>query len=412
MTPASTRRVLVLAAGLLFGLGCEAVAPLQPLPDTDSGTDAATADKVGGEGGVEAGQLDAAPRLDVNGVSDAVPESDVGTTADVPPDTSDGGAPDDAPKTDVGDGDASDASSDDGGVVDVAEDSGDVGDASEDGKTTDGGGADGPDVVTCDPALPFRDAIPVYGLNRQPGREFRVHVSPDELTAYIAAGDAWWVSDLFVSQRSSKAEPFGPLAPLTTLNTAYMEASIAVTADGLTAVFDSDRMGGGGRIYLAMRTMPSDSFFATNEVVIHGNLFDEFDPYLLPDGSALYFTSNTSEGVGIYRVPLSGMNAGAPTPVVLGSGRRFPVVTPDERTIYFTSGPSADISTMTRASREMPFSGLTTLTELNTEDFELPQSLSPDGCRLYFTRTLASGASYSFVAERVRRQPDAGVDGP
>jgi hypothetical protein len=308
----------------------------------------------------------------------------------------------------------SDAASDDGGVGDVAQDSGDLGDAGEDATTTtDGGGADGPDVITCDPSLPFGDAIPVYGLNRQPGKEFRVHVSPDQLTAYVSAGDDWLAGDLFVSKRPGKTEPFGPLVSLTTLNTDYFENSVAVTADGLTAVFDSDRdrTRAGARIFIATRTASTQPFGKPNELVIDDGAISEYDPYVLADGSAVYFRFDPNEGAGIYRVPLAGMNAGSPIPVVLGSDKRFPIVTPDERTIYFTAGANGDIWTMTRASREMPFSGPTTVSELNTDDFELPQSLSPDGCRLYFTRTFASGASYSFVAERVQRQPDAGVDG-
>lgn len=279
-------------------------------------------------------------------------------------------------------------------------------DAADGGTATDGGDASDADgaVVTCDPSLPFAPPVPVYGLNRQPGREFRLHVSPDELTAYVSAGDNWWTADLFVSQRTSRGEPFGPLMPLTALNTAYMEDSVALTADGLTVVFDSDRKGAGGRIYMATRLTPTAPFGVANEVVIDDGSVDEYDPFVSPDGSALYFSSNGKGGAaGIYRVALSGMSAGPPTPVVLGSDKRFPLVTPDERTIYFAA--DKDIWTMTRASREMPFSGPTRLSELSTSDYAIPQSLSSDGCRLYLTRTVpGTQASYSFIAER--RQPD------
>lgn len=401
MNARAIARCAIFAAGLWCAGGCETIAPLQPLQSHDSGPD--------GTGDLTVDTTDAVESGDLPGDS-----NDVGQTIDVAPDSGDGGVVDVVPDVeDDGGSDTRDASDD---VSDLAG-GGDAGDAAEDG-TTDGGDAGGPAIVTCDPSLPFGDAIPVYGLNRQPGKEFQFHVSPDELTAYVSAGDAWWVGDLFVSQRSSKSEPFGPLMPLTTLNTEFFEGSIVVTPDGLTAVFDSDRdrQRTGARIFMATRATPTGSFGTPNEVVIRGGLIDEYDPYVLPDSSALYFRLNAQDGIGIYRVPLAGMNAGSATPVLLGLDDRYPVVTADELTIYFTANDSVgstwgDIWTMTRTSRDMPFSSPTSLSELNTQDIEIPQSLSPDGCRLYFTRTFASagGVSYSFVAERVRRPPDAGA---
>ena len=422
MTPASICRGILPAAALLFGLGCEAVAPLQPLPDKDSGTDAAMADEVGREDGAEAGQLDTAPRLDGNDMSDAAPKSDVATTADIRPDSADGGTPDDVPKADGGEGDASDATSDasddtsddggvvdaatsdDGGVVDAAQESSDVGEV---GGSTDGGidgqapdGRDGADgtVVTCNPWARFKKPLAVYGLNRQRGKEFRIHVSPDELTAYVSSGEWWGAADIYTATRGSRMDPFGALVPVTSINSDGAEDSVSLTGNGLTIVLDSNRTGSGW-IYAATRQSISDPFPSPTRVTLTKDANDELDPYVLPDGSAVYFIADLPDHSGIYRAALNGTTPGELTPIFT-AGERLPVVTQDELTIYFDGG--GDIWMATRASRDRPFEEPINLDELNGDTtYEYPQSISPDGCRLYFSQILLPGdETFSMVAER------------
>jgi hypothetical protein len=274
-----------------------------------------------------------------------------------------------------------------------------------------------PPPSMCDLSMPFGAPVLVYGLNRNPGDEYRINVSPDELTAYVASGAAWNTSILFVSTRASRTDPFAPLVPLTSLN-AGMEVSVSVTADGLTIFFDRTTMN--GQIFAATRTALDQPFGMPGHVVLNPGTPEEFDAYVLPDGSALYFTAVLEQGgmTGqIYRAAMRGTRADPPVPVQTIPGARFPVVSADELTLYFAA-PSAPAETQliifvtTRTSRDDPFDPPAKITELMTSAFDAPQWISPDGCRLYFTRSngfQVAGASYSFVAERT---PPAATSGP
>jgi hypothetical protein len=261
-----------------------------------------------------------------------------------------------------------------------------------------------PPAVHCDSSLRFGDALPVYGLNRTPGTEQRVTLSPDELIAYVSAGTDNF-ADLYVAKRGSKADPFGPLVPLTELNGPNEEAAVTVTGNQLTVFINSNRSGD-GRIWAATRQTPDVPFGSPSEVLLFGGSSPAWDPYVLPDGSALYFMTSASGASLNYRVDLNGIDIGEPTPVPLNTHAENPVVSQDELTIYYaaydqTGTTFGYIWMATRISTDMPFTELTNLSELNTTGHNFPEWISPDGCRLYFGRSPAQGGVYSYVAERV-----------
>jgi hypothetical protein len=262
-----------------------------------------------------------------------------------------------------------------------------------------------PPAVHCDSSLPFGNALPVYGLNRTPGTEQRVYLSPDELIAYVSAGSNFDFADLYVTKRGSKADPFGPLVPLTELNGPDAEAGVSVTGDQLTVFMNSNRSGD-GRIWAATRQTPDVPFGSPSEVLIFGGSSAAWDPYVLPTGKALYFMDNGSGTSLNYRADVNGTDVGDPVLVQLPTRAETPVVSPDELTIYFAAfdplGTTwGDIWMATRTSTDVPFSQPTDLSELNTTGHNFPEWISPDGCRLYFGRSPAQGGVYSYVAERV-----------
>ena len=399
----AVRMVSVVATASMFALGCEVVAPLRKLPEHDSGSNVATVDSardatdrpdLGAEHPREqpdAG-VDGPTDADAGGTGDAVLEGGTGDVADdardggdVADDARDGGdVPEDVPDG----GDADDVS---GGSM------GDGGDTAGPGPSPDGGGG-GSVVTKCDPWTRFRPPSAVLGLNRTPGQEFRLALSPDELTVYVAAGPDWSLADIYAAKRNSDRDPFGELAPLSSINSDQTEDSVSVTADGLRIFLDSNRSGR-DRLYTAVRTTTGEPFGAPTRIMLGQDALDQYDPYVLPDGSALYFAANLPEFGGIFRTPLSDGQPGAP--VLLFRGPRFPVVTQDELTLYFDDG-SGDIWMATRASRDLPFGEPIDLAELNgNSSYDYPQWISPDGCRLYFGR-VAGGGTFSMVAERVQ----------
>jgi hypothetical protein len=280
-----------------------------------------------------------------------------------------------------------------------------------DGGADGGGDTGGGSRSTCDLSMPFGAPVLVYGLNRDPGTEYRLNLSADELTAYVSAGSAWWSANLFMSTRASRTGPFGPLVALATLDSGD-DVSISVTADGLTAFFDRTFLN--GSIFASKRVALDQPFETPSQVLLDRNMPQEYDAYVLPDGSALYFTAvldPSMPGGQMLRSALHGTDADPPVVVplipLLVAAVRFPVVSADELTLYFSAPGSTDtdeedIWVTSRSSRDAPFTALARVTELSTSDWEVPQWISPDGCRLYFARTYATdGAdSFLFVAER------------
>jgi hypothetical protein len=265
------------------------------------------------------------------------------------------------------------------------------------------GGAGNP-VVTCDPFERFVNAGPVAGLNRNSGYDWRVYLSPDERTAYVSTGD-YPSSDIVVAKRASTAEPFGegdPL-PLAGINGPYSELSVSVTADGLTLFMESHRTER-GRIYVATRKTVNESFGQPTEVLVLAGSAGDGDPYVLPDGSALYFTSwatTTARGF-IYRATLDGITVGKAAVIASDLMERWPVVSADELVLYAygNDGANPGIWMSARTSRDLPFRAPVFLSELDTPEEEFPQWISPDGCRLYFGR--ASSLNFLFVGERAQ----------
>jgi len=119
-------------------------------------------------------------------------------------------------------------------------------------------------------------------------------LTPDELTIFFNAyempgGKGGY--DLWTASRPDKDSPFGQVRNLATINTAFTEGAPAISPDGLTLLFHSDR-NGQQQLFRATRES-TDEFFADIE---HLSLFDTPDgisvhPFISSDGRELYFMS-------------------------------------------------------------------------------------------------------------------------
>lgn len=117
-------------------------------------------------------------------------------------------------------------------------------------------------------------------------------LTTDELTIFFNAYEMPGSKggyDLWTASRPDKDSPFGQVTNLTTINTAFSEGAPAISPDGLTLLFQSDR---NGQYQLFMATREStDEFFVD---VQHLSLFDtpeghSVHPFINSDGTALYF---------------------------------------------------------------------------------------------------------------------------
>ena len=342
------------------------------------------------------------------GIGDITPPADGGTES--------GPNPADA----AGDHAAEDSAARDGSVpVDGAggNDAPVATDAPSTRDAADGGaldaGTDAPHPPACDLSAPFGAAQSLGTVNTS-SNEFLPRVSPDELSVYFGSdrpgGQGGY--DVYVATRASISATFGSVAAVGGVNTSSDDSSAAISADQLTIFFESPRSGT-DHVYSATRGSTSQSFSNVGPVTgieQAGSL--DAQPFLRADGNELWFISdhNASGGANyIWHASGSGVSFGSPVAATelntYQSG--LPSLSTDGLTIYFTTArPSGagkgDIWTASRSSVSDAFTNIRSVWELNTSADEEMGSLSPDGCRIYFSSDRGGGAGGidMYVAER------------
>ena len=244
----------------------------------------------------------------------------------------------------------------------------------------------------------------VAGINGTTGNNAEGRLSPDELTIYFYS-DRGGNDDVYTATRASTTDAFGTPQPLTSVNTTSAEGWPSVTSDGLTLFLESN-VSGKYAVYVATRTTLVAQFSAPALVAnLNFSGSDNGQSNVLPDESAIYFVSN--QGGGSYDVYRAARNSGGQfgTPAQVStintpSDEYAPTPTSDELVLYFGSARSdspakggMDIWMAKRASTTDTFDPPTNVQELNTANFEWPDWLSPDRCRLYLTRTTGTVTS-------------------
>lgn len=306
-----------------------------------------------------------------------------------------GASGDDAPPgRDAGDADASLMMTADGSVA------GDGAASDGGGAPDDGGAADA--TVPCTPGCrldPSRLLAPV--MLATTGFPDPAHWSPalsaDGLTLLFDTYESATGNDIWIATRADACAPFGPATP-TTLNTGDREAGASLSSDGLELFYSTNPMrGANADIYVVRRTAPDGPFLTPQPVaaVNDRGAWDE-DPFVSADGLRLYFSSNRTGGMGLYVAERASREAPFGAAVLLEgavnttAGDRFPTLTEDELTMYFSSDRPGgaggyDIWVARRPTRSEPFGEPQNLGPIvNTPEDDVYPFLSRDGTTLYF----------------------------
>ncbi len=134
--------------------------------------------------------------------------------------------------------------------------------------------------------------------------DIEVSISKDGLSLYLASNrpGGYGGFDIWVSQRASVAEPWGPPQNLgSTVNTAFNEQAPAVTLDGHRIYFFSNRPSGfgGNDLYVSRRRDARDDFGWRTPENLGGSVNSAFNENLsAPFENTLYFNSNRPGGIG------------------------------------------------------------------------------------------------------------------
>jgi outer membrane protein OmpA-like peptidoglycan-associated protein/Tol biopolymer transport system component len=155
--------------------------------------------------------------------------------------------------------------------------------------------------------LPLSDKI-----NTKQYNEGAQSISPDGLYLFFTGcnrPDGLGRCDIYVSHKegNSWGEPYNLGAPV---NTQYWESQPAISPDGNTLYFVSNRPGGLGGYDIWKSRLKKDGYWSEPE-----NLgpdintpYDEHTPFLHPDGKTLYFSSDGWPGLGNKDIFLSRMD--------------------------------------------------------------------------------------------------------
>ncbi len=254
----------------------------------------------------------------------------------------------------------------------------------------------------CDLGKPFMPPTPLGGNINTADYELVGSLSPDELTIYFARGaNANQSVDIYQATRATRSDAFGNVAPVGNVNGSLIDDAPAVTADGLTMYFESNDFDAASffDIFVSQRTSTAMPFGTPSVVtgVSQPNVFHRW-PYVTEDGSKLYLTmQGNNADLPLFEADCTGKGTCSKPVQVFVSGVAdvpHPVVTGDGLTLYYYQG--GDVWVANRATTSSLFANAAVVTELaSNQGVDIPGWISPDSCSLYFTsQRSGSGGKY------------------
>lgn len=209
--------------------------------------------------------------------------------------------------------------------------------------------------------------------------------------------DIWFARRATTNEGWATVENVGP-----PVNTSYKDSGPAISADGLTLFFDSDRPGGSGGsdIWVTMRTAKSEPWGTPVNLgsIVNTSSYDAY-PSISADGLTLFIQSNRPGGYGkhdIWVTTRQTIDDPWSTPVNLGSTVNStviegdPSVSPDSLALLFTSlRPGgygiSDMYLVRRTTIQDSWGSPMNLGSfVNSPYIEAGPSISTDGLTFYF----------------------------
>ena len=294
---------------------------------------------------------------------------------------------------------------------------GKVSDTLSDGRPADSTSADAPSVDAapprCNPTSPFGTPMALDALNST-AYDVVGSLSTDELTLFMSSdrtgAGAVGGLDVYVATRPSRTAAFGAPSVLAGINTTGDEGSPLVTADGLFMYVFTHTAATGYDILVAQRASTAIAFGTPTAIPsLNSAGISDAGSYVLPDNSAIYFQSNRNgSNDDVLRAARNVGGTFDPATAVsipTSNAEDSAVLTPDELTIFYASNAPGgaggfDIYMATRSTKADGFGTPQRQTALSTTDDEFPSWISPDGCELYFSRTVTGRSSDIFIARR------------
>lgn len=263
-----------------------------------------------------------------------------------------------------------------------------------------------PVTPKCSMATPFGAPKLVPGID--PARHASTpRVTPDEKTIFFTSIDPDVGAEVYRATRASKDAAFANVMAVPNINTASNENDPSVSSDGLTLVFHSGRAGTND-VWISKRADANAEWGTPAPAPNIGTAQYDGQGFFHNATNELVFVSNRGGTYDIFRAKLEGAAFGSATPVnELNTGQDdfLPWLTKDGLVLFFSSTRTGtkggqDLFIATRTDPNGQFGVPLPVNELNTDQTEQAGSLSPDLCRIYFSRAGGAGGQQIFVAER------------
>ncbi|MBW2522582.1 MAG: PD40 domain-containing protein [Deltaproteobacteria bacterium] len=195
-----------------------------------------------------------------------------------------------------------------------------------------------------DPSNPWGAPSAATALNTTSGETNPV-ISQDGLTIWFGSRRIT-PRGIFVSTRSSRAQPWATPTEVAELNSSADDIPCAATADGLTIVIESQR-DGGWNLYQSTRSSTTEAWSTPSPLTELNTPQSDLEMWLSPDGLTAYYDTDSPGGTqaDIFRTTRSSVASPFETPVAVDDlnsavSESDPWLSPDERYIMFTRGPS------------------------------------------------------------------------
>jgi len=259
---------------------------------------------------------------------------------------------------------------------------------------------------------PYHFEVPqvISELRSDLGRTDNPTLTADLLEIFFTTDRLSGNGDVWSARRTDVVHPFSPPAAVAEVNTSTFETSSAISADGLTLWFGSDRPGGVGStdIWVSSRPNRSSAWSTPVNVVALNTAAEDIPRPPGQHGLVMPMSSKTTTSAVYQTFFATRASAGAPFgPPVLLSELAHPdtstvdgFLTDDGLTMFYSSSPlttppdaattdaglpTADLYVAFLRSVNEPFVLTQPLDDLNTPGDEPDPFLTPDGKTLYFT---------------------------
>ena len=247
-------------------------------------------------------------------------------------------------------------------------------------------------------------------------------LTADLLEIVFTTGRVSGNADVWIAERANPSLPFDPPTPIDEVNQASFETSAAISADGLTLWFGSDRAGvvGGNDIWVSGRATRASAWSSPVNVVALNTTAEDIPRPPGQHGLVMPLASTLATPLNYQTYLATRPSVGAPfgRPAVIAE-LAYPdrstvdaFLTDDGLTLFYASAPlpltdggavpTADLFVAWRRSTSEAFSVTQPLDDLNTPGDERDPWLTPDGRTLYFTSDRGGVLSIYTAATRPR----------